>query len=69
MKKLKVYVLEKKHDVNGNPRYTVFIPDITGKQKGLRKLKKPHMYSFQAYKIKDHMEYCFPNNTIEVIRE
>jgi len=69
MKKIKVYILEKKHSINGNPIYTVFIPDVTGKQKGLRKLKKSHMYSLSSYNLQHSLAYCFPNNTVEIIRE
>lgn len=54
-KKITVYILKKKHDVNGNPRYTVFIPDVSGQIKGLRKLKTPHMYSFTSYNIGSHL--------------
>ena len=45
----------KKHDINGNPRYKLYIPNLTGKQKGLRSLKAPHMYSVSTYNLSHHL--------------
>ena len=68
-KKLKIYVLKKKHDINGNPVYTLFIPGITGKIKGLRKLKTPHMYNKQSYNLNQGLKnYVFKNYDVEIIR-
>jgi hypothetical protein len=66
-KSIKVYILEKKHDVNGNPLYKVFIPKISGKVKGLRKLKTPHMYSFSSYNIEHYLkEYALKNYKVKI---
>ena len=66
---IKVYILKKRHDTNGNPLYTVFIPDVSGKVNGLRKLKTPHMYSFTSYNIGSHLrDYVFKNNTVKIER-
>ena len=43
-----VMILKKHHNVNGNPVYTVYIPNKSGKIMGLRKLKAPHQYSFSS---------------------
>lgn len=68
-KKIKVYIIEKKHDINGNPVYTAFIPELTGKQKGLRKLKKPHHYSFSSYNVPQYLkEYALEDYDVEVLR-
>ena len=68
-KKLKVYVLSKSHTVNGNPNYKLFIPGVTGKIKGLRKLKTPHMYSRQSYNLNQSLKnYVFKNYDVEIIR-
>lgn len=68
-KTITVYFLKKKRDMNGNPIYHVFIPRIIGKQKGLRKLKTPHMYSFSTYNINHYLkEYVFKNYNVEIER-
>jgi hypothetical protein len=69
MKTINVYVLKKKHDINGNPLYHVFIPDVTGKIKGLRKLKTPHTYSFTSYNIGSYLrDYVFKNYKVKIER-
>ena len=69
MKKITVYVLKKKHDINGNPVYTLFIPAVTGKHPGLRKLKTPHMYNIQSYNLNNKLRnFCFPNNKVTIER-
>jgi hypothetical protein len=65
-KKVTVYFLKKKRDINGNPIYHVFIPEVTGKQKGLRSLKTPHMYSFSSYNINEYMKYFGEKNNYTV---
>ena len=66
-KKLKVYIVEKRHDINGNPVYTAFIPDLSGKVKGLRKLKKAHHYSFSSYNVHHHLrEYALKDYEVEL---
>ena len=66
---IKVFILKKKHDINGNPRYTVFIPELTGKQKGLRKLKAPHMYSFQSYNVNHYLkDYALKKYNVKIVR-
>ena len=68
-KKIKVFVVKKKHDVNGNPRYTVFIPELTGQVEGLRKLKAPHMYSFSSYNINQYLkEYALKKYNVKIVR-
>ncbi len=67
-KKLKIYVLSKKHTKVGNPNYKLFIPGVTGKIKGLRKLKTPHMYSVQSYNLKHSLDHWFKKYDIEIIR-
>jgi len=67
---LNVYVLKKSHTINGNPLYKVFIPDISGKVKGLRKLKEIHTYSLETYNIKKHLQdYIFKDHLVRVIRD
>ena len=69
MKTITVYILKKKRDVNGNPTYHVFIPDITGKVTGLRKLKTPHMYSFSTYNVNYYLkDYVFKNKKVKIER-
>jgi len=69
MKTLTVYILKKKRDVNGNPIYHVFIPKLTGKQKGLRKLKTPHMYSFSSYNVNQYLKkYALKNYKVKIER-
>jgi hypothetical protein len=66
-KTLKVYILKKKHDINGNPIYYLFIPELSGKHEGLRKLKNPHMYSIQAYNVGRHLrEYALKNYNVKI---
>jgi hypothetical protein len=64
---MKVYIMDKKHDTNGNPVYKFFIPDIDGKVKGLRKLKQKSTYSTQSYNVRNSLEYSFPDTEIEII--
>jgi len=67
---LKVYMLRKKHDVNGNPIYHVFIPDISGKKTGLRKLKEPHTYSFSSYNTGKYLRYyVFKDYNVIIIND
>jgi hypothetical protein len=64
-KKLVVYIYKKKRDINGNPIYHAFIPGLTGKQKGFRKLKTPHNYSFSTYNINQYLrKYALKNYNV-----
>jgi len=68
-KTITVYILKKRHDVNGNPLYTVFIPKISGKVKGLRKLKQAHMYSFTSYNVGAYLrDYVFDRFKVKIER-
>jgi len=63
-----VYVLGKKHTINGNPSYTVFIPELSGKVQGLRKLKKPHNYSFQSYNVGTYLKtYALKKYNVKIL--
>jgi len=67
---LKVYVLKKTHTINGNPNYKIFIPDVSGKVEGLRKLKTPHTYSIQSFNLKKNLQtFVFKNKTVRLIRD
>ena len=69
-KKLSVYILKKKYSINGNPIYYAFIPELSGKQKGRRKLKHPHMYSFSTYNIRDYLQnYALKNYNVKIEEE
>jgi hypothetical protein len=68
-KSIIVYILKKKHDVNGNPIYHAFIPDLTGKKTGLRKLKTPHTYSFSTYNVDQYLRtFVFKNHNVIIER-
>ena len=64
-----IIFLKKKHNTNGNPVYTVYIPEKSGKITGLRSLKAPHQYSFSSYnKVSYLKNYVFPKEKV-VIKE
>ena len=68
-KKLEVYILKKKHGYKGNPIYQLFIPKLSGKHKGLKKLKQPHTYSVEAYSVKRHLEWALPKYKIVIVND
>ena len=68
-KKIKVYIMDKRHTVSGNPMYTVFIPELSGKLNGLRKLKKPHTYSFSSYNVSQYLkDYALKKYDVTIVR-
>ena len=68
-KTVNVYVLKKKHTTTGNPSYTLFIPELTGQVKGLRKLKRPHMYSVVTYNLNQHLkDYSLKGYNVKIER-
>lgn len=66
---LDITIIKKHHSINGNPIYTILIPYIKGKIKGLRKLKTPYMYSFTSYNIKSYLEWVFPKDKLNITNE
>jgi len=61
---IQIHIIGKTHDVNGNPRYKLFIPAVTGKIDFLRKLKTPQQYSVQSYNISSTLRRAFNNQDI-----
>jgi len=68
---MKVYVLKKwTGQPNGNPMWKLFIPEVSEKVAGLRKLTEPHTYSISSYNLRADLEgYCFKGKKIEIIDE
>ena len=66
---VKVYVLKKTHTTTGNPNYTLFIPGINTKLRGLRKLKSPYTYSTVSYNLlSDLKNFVFKGRKVELMR-
>lgn len=67
---VKIYVIDKRYTRNGNPRYKLFIPEISGKVQGLRKLKDPHTYSIESYNLtSDLKNYVFKGKIVELRKD